>query len=521
MDDSLSPAPVFPVDEVCGTSSRFVEDAVSQACGLSINDIDEHALIFGDQGEELNEGNQVEDVDDGNGEESVAKKPFVGQVFDTFDGAYVYYNTYALSKGFGVRKSSTNKSTKTNQVIFRKYVCDKEGKKDPNDKRQASREVIPRRTARLDCQAKMAINLKDKKWIVSVIEDEHSHELTSPLRRRMHRSHNRLYKKESVKNLMDSYHGIGLQPAGIAKVINVQSDGADGVLSPQQVQSHLRLKKKNNMGLDAGIVAERLQRKRAEEQDFFFSIELDSECTLRSMFWADSMARESYMTFSDVIVFDVTYRTNMYLMPFAPFTRVNHHRQSILFGCALLADETEETFTWLFKQWLQCMHGKVPGTIITDMDVAMRNAIKNVFPNTRHRFCSWHITKHLVEHVPAMREADGDFPKDYYRWYNTGDIDECEMEWRRLCLKYKIDENDWLSKMWELRIHWVPAYWKGTFTAGMTSSQRSESMNAFFDGFVNQKTSLRDFVANMRKRLLTVVGKKHKRISSQKIQRRQ
>ncbi|XP_077223050.1 protein FAR1-RELATED SEQUENCE 5-like [Tasmannia lanceolata] len=311
-------------------------------------------------GEELNEGNQVEDVDDGNGEESVAKKPFVGQVFDTFDGAYVYYNTYALSKGFGVRKSSTNKSTKTNQVIFRKYVCDKEGKKDPNDKRQAGREVIPRRTARLDCQAKMAINLKDKKWIVSVIEDEHSHELTSPLRRRMHRSHNRLYKKESVKNLMNSYHGIGLHPAGIAKVINVQSDGADGVLSPQQVQSHLRLKKKNNMGLDAGIVAERLQRKRAEEQDFFFSIELDSECTLRSMFWADSRARESYMTFSDVIVFDVTYRTNMYLMPFAPFTGVNHHRQSILFGCALLADETEETFTWLFKQWLQCMHGKVP-----------------------------------------------------------------------------------------------------------------------------------------------------------------
>ncbi|XP_077223049.1 protein FAR1-RELATED SEQUENCE 5-like [Tasmannia lanceolata] len=135
------------------------------------------------------------------------------------------------------------------------------------------------------------------------------------------------------------------------------------------------------------------------------------------------------------------------------------------------------------------------------MDVAMRNAIKNVFPNTRHRFCSWHITKHLVEHVPAMREADGDFPKDYYRWYNTGDIDECEMEWGRLCLKYKIDENDWLSKMWELRIHWVPAYWKGTFTAGMTSSQRSESMNAFFDGFVNQKTSLLDFVDQYEKAL--------------------
>ncbi|XP_077213032.1 protein FAR1-RELATED SEQUENCE 5-like [Tasmannia lanceolata] len=334
MDDASLLASVFDVDEVCGTSSGFVEDAVLQVCGLSINDIDEHAFILGDQGEELNNGNQVEDqgedlnegnqvedqgedlnegnqVEDGeerNDEESVDKRPFVGQEFDSFEDAYLCYNTYGLSKGFGVRKSTTNKSTKTNEVIFRKYVCDKEGKKNPNDKRQAGKEVIPPHTVRFDCQAKMAINVKGKKWIMSVFEDEHSHELTSPLRRRMHRSHNRLYKKETVKNLMDSYHGIGLQAARIAKVINVQSDGEDGVLSPQQVQSHLRLKRKNNMGLDAGIVADRLQRKRAEEHDFFFSIELDSECTLRSMFWADSRARESYMTFSDVIVFDVTYK---------------------------------------------------------------------------------------------------------------------------------------------------------------------------------------------------------------------
>ncbi|XP_077233612.1 protein FAR1-RELATED SEQUENCE 5-like [Tasmannia lanceolata] len=282
MDDASLLASVFDVDEVCGTSSEFVEDTVSQVCGLSINDIDEHAFILGDQGGELNDGNQVEDqgedlnegnqVEDGeerNDEESIDKRPFVGQEFDSFEDAYIYYNTYGLSKGFGVRKSTTNKSTKTNEVIFRKYVCDKEGKKNPNDKRQAGKEVIPHRTVRFDCQAKMAINLKGKKWIMSVFEDQHSHELTSPLRRRMHRSHNRLYK-ETVKNLMDSYQGIGLQAAGIAKVINVQSDGAYGVLSPQQVQSHLRLKKKHNMGLDARIVADRLQRKRAEEHDFFF-----------------------------------------------------------------------------------------------------------------------------------------------------------------------------------------------------------------------------------------------------------
>ncbi|XP_077240724.1 protein FAR1-RELATED SEQUENCE 5-like [Tasmannia lanceolata] len=445
MDDSSSFASGFPIDEACGTSSRFSVD----------------------QGEDLNEGNRVQVDEDRNDEESVVNRPFVGREFDSFDDAYLCYNTYALNEGFGVRISSTSKSAKTYEVISRKYVCDKEGRKDSNDKRQAGREVIPRRTVRVGCEAKMVIKLRDGKWRVTVFEEKHSHELTSPLRRGMHRSHNRLFKAESCRNLMDVF----------------------------------RVKKKNNMGQDAVIVADRLQQKRAEERDFFFSIELDTGCTLRSMFWADSRARDSYMSFSDVIVFDMTYRTNMYLVPFAPFTGVNHHRQSTLFGCALLADETEETLTWLFRQWLQCMHGKAPGTIITHMDVALRNAIRNVFPNTRHRFCSWHIGKLLVENVAAIRDPNSEFPKDYNRWYGTSDINECQMEWGRLVDKYKIDEKDWLAKMWELRTHWVPAYWRDTFTAGMTSSQRSESMNAFFVGFVNQKTSLHDFVDQYEKAL--------------------
>ncbi|XP_077223365.1 protein FAR1-RELATED SEQUENCE 7-like [Tasmannia lanceolata] len=158
-------------------------------------------------------------------------------------------------------------------------------------------------------------------------------------------------------------------------------------------------------------------------------MEIDKKGNLRSMFSADSRARNAYLAFSDVIVFDVTYRTNRFQMPFAPFTGVNHHRQSTLFGCALLVDERDETFTWLFEQWLKCMFGKAPGCIITDMDIAMRNAIRTVFPNTRHRFCSWHIQRHLVEHIAHMRDSDSEFSKDYNRWYFKKNIHKCEEEW--------------------------------------------------------------------------------------------
>ncbi|GJY86281.1 FAR1-related sequence 5-like protein [Tanacetum coccineum] len=48
--------------------------------------------------------------------------------------------------------------------------------------------------------------------------------------------------------------------------------------------------------------------------------------------------------------------------------------------------------------------------------------------------------------------------------------------------------------MYKKRSHWAKAYFKDVFLAGMTTSGRSESIHSFFDGFVNSKTMLNEFV---------------------------
>lgn len=48
---------------------------------------------------------------------------------------------------------------------------------------------------------------------------------------------------------------------------------------------------------------------------------------------------------------------------------------------------------------------------------------------------------------------------------------------------------------------WVPAYFKDVFTAGMSSSQRSESINSFFDGYVHAMTPLNEFTVQYDKAL--------------------
>lgn len=57
----------------------------------------------------------------------------------------------------------------------------------------------------------------------------------------------------------------------------------------------------------------------------------------------------------------------------------------------MLVNETEESYTWLLKTWLESLLGRAPSTIIKDDDKAMGKAIVEILPNTIHRLCMWNI----------------------------------------------------------------------------------------------------------------------------------
>jgi hypothetical protein len=60
------------------------------------------------------------------------------------------------------------------------------------------------------------------------------------------------------------------------------------------------------------------------------------------------------------------------------------------------------------------------------------------------------------------------------------------------------------------RTYWVPVYMKDTFWAGMKTTQRSESMNSFFDGYVHSQTTLKEFVDQFDNALRRMVERERK-----------
>ena len=236
-------------------------------------------------------------------------------------------------------------------------------------------------------------------------------------------------------------------------------------------------------------------------------MDFDDESRIKNLFWANARSRAACEEFGDVITFDTTYLTNKYNMPFAPFVGVNHHGQSILLGCGLISNEDTDAFTWLFKSWLKCMNSCAPNAIITDQDKAMKNAIEIVFPNTRHRWCLWHIMKKLPEKLKGYNEYDSMKSAIQCVVYNSLSTIEFETSWNRLIDDFKLEDNDWLLGLYIERRRWVPALVKNSFWAGMSTTQRSESMNSFFDGYVHPSTTLKQFVEQYENALRSKVEK--------------
>ncbi|XP_024037579.1 protein FAR1-RELATED SEQUENCE 5-like [Citrus clementina] len=221
------------------------------------------------------------------------------------------------------------------------------------------------------------------------------------------------------------------------------------------------------------------------------SIDLNEEGRLKNIFWAVPRSRAAYKDFGDVVTFNTTYLTNKYNMSFAPFVGVIHHGQSILLGCELISHEDTEIFSWLFDTWLSCMFGCPPLGIITDQDKAMKNAIHIIFPDTRHRWCLWHILKKVPEKLGRYVEYYAIRVSLLSVVYDLHTPVESEKAWHDMLDKYYLRNNQWLNGLYEERNRWVPAFVKTTFWTEMSITQRSESMNAFFDGYVNSKTTLK------------------------------
>ncbi|XP_021751487.1 protein FAR-RED IMPAIRED RESPONSE 1-like [Chenopodium quinoa] len=410
------------------------------------------------------------------GVEEEVPAPSVGMVFGSWDEVDSYFWSYARQKGFGIVravagfdkvKSDVGDGTFCKQKRNAKWTCDCYGRPSRKRKVDVLKEgllhdeetVVKRKTKKCGCEVELYASVDEGgNWVVRRVHLEQKGHRVTPGKSKdvtMFRKHELMSKNGHLVNR---------------------------VFAEKQ---RLELTEGDENGM-----IEYFNKMSADNQIFFHLCRFGKDGALQDVVWVDARCRAAYEEFGDVVCFDSTYLTNKFHLPYALFVGVNHHEQSILFGCALISRETAETYEWVLRTWLHCMGGKAPTSILTDQDPAIRKAVHITMRDTCHRWCIWHILQKFWKYVGKHEQYDA--VKDEFEniIYGSLDAEEFVARWIDAMEYYELQENS----LFEEREMWIPVYLKHLFWARMKTTQRSESFNHFFKGYVDKNTTLSEFV---------------------------
>ncbi|RLM58242.1 hypothetical protein C2845_PM18G05710 [Panicum miliaceum] len=237
---------------------------------------------------------------------------------------------------------------------------------------------------------------------------------------------------------------------------------------------------------------------RAKDNRMTVKFKLDKEGKLTSMLWSTGKNKDDYERFGDAITFDKTYRTNLYKLPFGLFVGVNNHFQSVIFGGLLLTTEMTEDFEWGFSNFVDIMGGKAPQTMLTDQCAAMAKAMKTTPPDTRHRWCRWHVLRKAKQKIGSVYTKYSGFKGNFRKLITEETCKrQFELKWQRMIRTYKLEKNKFMTRLYRYRLRRAKPYFMGVFCAGMTSTQRSESANYMLKQINQRSAPMHVFVSKL------------------------
>ncbi|CAM8901653.1 unnamed protein product [Rhodiola kirilowii] len=422
-------------------------------------------------------------------------KPKYEMEFDSETIAYDFYNKYARMEGFSIRRDGYA-ADKNGVLTSRTFVCCKEGLRKVDKRDDLTRN--PKAETRTNCGAIMGVKLVKRtcKYIVYRFSEQHNHPLISQDSVHLMPSHRKITSSDEA--FLDLTAKSGLSPKSAFELMGQQAGGRESLgFTKVDQKNYLRTvrQKKLKFG-EAGYLIEYFSKQMLENPSFFYEMQLDSEEQITNVFWADAKMIMDYGIFGDVVSFDTTYKINEANRPFAVFVGLNHHRQTVIFGAALMYDETTASFIWLFETFLKAMCGKPPQTFFTDQDAAIAKAVLHVMPGTYHRLCIWHLMQNAIKKVGFLfRDHDEEDKTNVFNkfLYQIEEDDEFLSAWECMLDEYEAHDDTWLAATFEIRKKWVHAYVKWTWSAGMQTTQLSESFNASLKGYLKSDLHLPEF----------------------------
>ena len=402
--------------------------------------------------------------------------------------------TYAKQQGFQVRLGKSEKNA-AGQIRKRTILCSREGSPD---KTLNSLNKRNRTTQRCNCQftVRASLNSSNGLWYLILVRLEHNHSMVSEKSRRFMSEERTIPTEVQEKILL--LRRAGCEVPIIRAILKEEfSNTVTWVYNDLYnfiYQKEGTLEKRE---FDADNFVRELEHLKSKDKEFQYEVLINPETNeFQQAIWMFPEQKMNYCRFYDVVVFDNTYKTNRFGMPFGIFTGVNNYGKSICFAGVLMHNESVESFLWTFRNFLKMVNNFSPKTLLTDEDQAIIKAIDLVFAplGTKHALCLWHLMKNIVKNLNGTLGFKwSEFINFFYQCLDEYEEDGFLEKWNQLKTRYPL-VSKYLEKMNKNLKRWAPCYNRHLFMADMTTTQRGESMNSLMKGYMDSTTSLVDFL---------------------------
>ncbi|GJY01866.1 protein FAR1-related sequence 5 [Tanacetum coccineum] len=384
-----------------------------------------------------------------------------GTVYDSVEDCVVAYMKYAAEAGFVVRRSCQkrmlNGDVKQKYLVCNRMGCPKGIHVDTLDLGNSDKQKRNSNLHITGCKARAVFNLDTctRKFVLHVFDTIHNHELEREEYKHLSKTERQLTYMEQAFIVKAASVNIGATRAhhlltGIkGYYLFVHGTTVDFKNFFRSVNCYIG-------DSDAQMLIHKMENRKKHVSDFSFDY-LVENAELTAIFWADEVSKYNYREFGDVVSFDATFKTN---------------KKCVTVAAGLLKNETTKSYI-----------------VVIDQDGAMRNAIEAEFGGSKHRLCMWHITQKL----PAKTDFKEKLNKIVWNMYIG--LEEFEYKWEKLMEEFKLENHKWLTKMFNIRSTWIPAYFIDSPLCGlMRTTSRLESENSFFSHFTNSGSTLMNFM---------------------------
>lgn len=206
-----------------------------------------------------------------------------------------------------------------------------------------------------------------------------------------------------------------------------------------------RSKSKNNIGRECLKNSKYFKQKQEEDGRYLSTLNLDNGETFHSVFWVDSRARVAWMQFYDVLVFDVTYKTNKFRMPFEPFTRCKPSSSAQLVRRCLVRRWNDRKVSMSAYFALVTHVWQVPNCHYYWSGCNNMQGRWFDILESQHTYCMWHVREHEIEHLLGYLSWYPNFNQMYIPHYppppqNNG----FKAGWEHIFQEFNIEPPCWL-----------------------------------------------------------------------------